>query len=97
MAKNVIGLLVYQIGPNGASNIFNPPAQQGVPVGNRTNVVSTWLGDFSNPLPAAASGVDESLRYKVYSYVTNITPSNAGEQRLYTNKTVAQVLADINS
>ena len=97
MAKNVIALLVYQYGPYGESNILNPPVQQGVPVGNRTNVVSTWKGDFSNPLETNDSGVDPSLRYKVYSYVTNVTPSNAGETRLYTNKTVAQVLADINS
>lgn len=97
MSKNVIGLLVYQIGPYGASNIISPPALQGVPVGNRTNVISTWEGDFSNPLETPASGVDPSLRYKVYSYVTNVTPSNAGESRIYTNKTVAQILADINS
>ena len=97
MAKPVIGLLVYQYGPYGASNILSPAVQQGVPVGNRTNVVSTWKGDFSAPLDTAASGVDPSLRYKVYSYVTNITPSNAGETRIYTNKTVAQILADINS
>jgi hypothetical protein len=96
MAKNVIGLLVYQYGPNGASNILTPAVQQGVNT-TRINIVSTWKGDFSNPLDTAASGVDPSLRYKVYSYVTQVTPSNAGETRVYTNKTVAQILADINS
>lgn len=97
MAKNVIGLLIYQIGPYGSEATFSPPVNQGVPVNNRTNVVSTWKGDFSNPLETSASGVDPTLRYKVYSYLTQVTPSNAGEQRLYTNKTVAEVLADINS
>ena len=97
MAKNVIAALVYQIGPAGSDNILNPPAVEGLPIGNRTLIMSTWKGDFSNPLPSSASGVDESLRYKVYSYVEVVTPSNAGVQRMYTNKTVSQLLADINS
>lgn len=97
MAKNVIGLLVYQFNQYGAMATFSPPVQQGIPIGNRTEVVSTWKGDFSNPLETSASGVDPSLRYKVYSYVTVVTPSNAGESRAYTNKTVAEVLAEINS
>lgn len=97
MAKNVIAAQVYQIGPYGASNIFNPPVVEGLPIGNRTLIMSTWDGNFTAPLETTASGVDPSLRYKVYSYVDVVTPSNAGIQRFYTNKTVSQLLADINS
>lgn len=94
MTKPVISLLVYQVGVN---TKLTTPQTQGLQVGSiRGTINPTWSGGL--PMPKAQSGVfDENLRWRVYSYIDYVTPSNTGVQRIYTSSTVAQIVNDINT
>lgn len=94
MTKPVISLDIYQVGVN---TTFDNPQTMGFHVGSiRGNIVPTWQGGL--PLPKEATGVfNDSLRYKVYSYVEYVTPSDSQVQRFYTNSTVAEIVTNINS
>jgi hypothetical protein len=94
MTKPVISLLVYQVGIN---TKLQTPQTQGLQVGSiRGTINPTWSGGL--PMPKDQSGVfDENLRWRVYSYVDYVTPSNTAVQRIYTSSTVAQIVNDINT
>lgn len=94
MTKPVISVLVYQVGTN---TKLQSPEVFGIHVGSiRGAVRTTWRNN--QPMPKSESGVfDESLRFRVYSYIEYVTPSNTGVQRIYTNSTIAQIVTDINT
>jgi hypothetical protein len=94
MTKPVISVLVYQVG---TTQPLTTPQTQGIHVGSiRGTIVPTWTGGL--PQPKSESGVfNENLRWRVYSYIEYVTPSNTALQRIYTSSTVAQTVTDINT
>lgn len=94
MTKPVISVLVYQVGINTKLSV---PQATGIQVGSiRGAIKPTWTGNV--PQPKEQSGVfDENLRWRVYSYIEYVTPSNTAIERVYTSSSVAMIVADINA
>lgn len=92
MAKTTIGLIIYQVDNNGLTR----PETMGINVLDPNfGLKPTW--DGVNPSNYYDYDVLPELRYKVYTLVTRSRPSLSNQQALFTNKTVAEILADINS
>ena len=91
MPKDVISLLVYQID----GNKLQSPGTFGIPVKNivgpvrPTRVGSTWK--------KADSNVDNSIYKFISAGVPVRNNGYRGMKMMYTNKTVADIIADINT
>jgi len=92
MAKQVISLLVYQVG----QQKLTTPQTFGVAT-SQIRPVITPLSPTGNQAGNTGANLDPSLRYRAYAAVSLITPSGAGQIDYFTNKSVADIIADINT
>lgn len=94
MAKNVISVLVYQVG----NNKLGTPQTMGIPVQSIRGTV-TPLSPAANGNEAGftGQGVFPGLEYKVYSAIPVLNPSTAGVTDYFTNSSVASIINDINN
>lgn len=94
MAKNVISVLVYQVG----NNKLGTPQVEGIPVSSIRGVITPLSpAPNGNKAGATGQGVFPGLEYKVYAAIPMKNPSNAGITDYFTNKSVADIISDINT
>lgn len=90
MAKDVVSLLVYQID----GNKLKTPGIFGIPVAHINKVMRpTRIG---NTWARTEQTVDKSI-YKFISAGVPVKNGRQGFKTYYTNKTIADIITDINS
>jgi len=90
MAKDVVSILVYQIDGNKLKtpSVFGVPVAQINRVMRPTRIGNTWA--------RAEQTVDASI-YKFISAAVPVKNGREGFKTYYTNKTVADIITDINT
>jgi hypothetical protein len=90
MAKDVVSLLIYQIDGNKlkTAQVFGIPVAQINRVMRPTRIGSTWA--------RTEKTVDESI-YKFISAGVPVKNGRQGFKTYYTNKTIADIISDINT
>lgn len=91
MAKQVISALVY--GVSDQPGAFPTPRTWGISV----NAIRSDIIPLGPTIKSTSLGVDPSLAYKVYAAIPQIQPSNAGTYYVFTSRSVADIINDINN